>query len=926
MASRKDVFKLESVTAPVLGTDADGRLFYEGERVGFTRFDRSYIAMAAKAFTEGRDVALVYPSPPTHMQIPILLAVGFQVRSEPPVLFVSNRSGVRERYFNVGIGDKFAPVDIIEPEPLGDFTAPMVKTGDGQSASYITHHQPKEWDPENLDTAAIVHTSFGKKIATTLSEEFEISGFVLDFTTGLLDDQNVREAYEYHATERDIPRIMLFDSPQHPYLQELEKQNENGDADVLVWGWSGSTIEDSPADLLETVADVEVYSTDSVSPDGGSLPSPFVDSINSLENLREGVERSVVEIPHRDLEKIATKTYGRIGDFAQFPRGTPDAYSAASRGVVTNAYFLYMYFDTLLLSVEFHDSLSALDDANTWGTSDTLRGKVDQLRNQAPILDDDVPGSGPILEDVCDLFEKMIEVLIVHNIKADALVEELRTLRDENKVITVFTATRNQESLLRSFVAEKTEFGRGDELTETIHFQSLYNPHTVPEADVAIFPGVPTKSHYPTVQNGAAPEQRYLTYSWEVERLQKRLNNVVKTAEERIGPGVQNHSAEQLGLSGERLSEYVGTQEVREPTGGWDRTNDNDEDGASQSEGGSVLTRKSDLSSLSESERIGRSHTRISDDPEFELDELLPNQPTELDEGAIEAEQDYDDGIEREGIHEGRTVSDRSVEESTGGTVRALTVEFTDGSYILEEPHGLVWVLDSESGSTIQRERRAAQSLKRGDQILLIDEDSRRDVFEHVVEKIHSECRGPFQQYLMMLDLWNTGLDQVVDFFREMEEAMNQDPNTMNIDLSLRNIAELIAEDLTEYSEEHEIPAADREPFSVLQWLERRTIGPSSPTPIRALGELYDVEVLESHSQEIDAGLKEIRTLHQQVGHKLEKIIFSTQTADADEWILEECGLRVGDIQSATVVERVDSVETELREVQRSEVGKLKKN
>jgi hypothetical protein len=54
-----DVFDVSADVAPILETDADGRLFYEGNRAGFSRFDRSYIAVAAKAFATGRDIALV---------------------------------------------------------------------------------------------------------------------------------------------------------------------------------------------------------------------------------------------------------------------------------------------------------------------------------------------------------------------------------------------------------------------------------------------------------------------------------------------------------------------------------------------------------------------------------------------------------------------------------------------------------------------------------------------------------------------------------------------------------------------------------------------------------------------------------------------------------------------------------------------------
>ena len=392
-----DVFDVSADVAPVLETDADGRLYYDGDRTGFSRFDRSYIAVAAKAFATGRDIALVYPSPPSHVQIPILLAVGFQSRSTEPALFVSNRTGIREQYFNLGLGPKFAPKDSIEPNSLADITAPMVRTGDGNSLSYITHHKPQRWDPENPDTAAIVHTTYGKKITRTLSEDLDLSGFVLDFTTGLLDDKATQEAYRELAEDREIPRVMIFDSPNHSYLQTLEERSEEGD-EILFWGWTPTSLESAPRELLKPIADTPAKTTE-ISNDSGAVQSPFTDSVRSLENMRSGIDRSIVNISHGELEQAATQAYERLGAASQFPTQTSDSYSATSRRVITNGYFLYMYLDTLPISVEFHDSLTSLEDSKSWGTGATLRSKVDRLREQASQLDQDVPGSGGILEE-----------------------------------------------------------------------------------------------------------------------------------------------------------------------------------------------------------------------------------------------------------------------------------------------------------------------------------------------------------------------------------------------------------------------------------------------------------------------------------------------------------------------------------------------
>lgn len=566
--ARSDVFEVPDNIAPILATDADGRLYYRGRHSGFTCFDRSYIAAAASAFAAGHDIALVYPSPPTHVQVPILLAVGFQTRGRsPPALFVSNRPGVREQYFNLAIGPVVQPGSGINPTPLGHFTAPMAKTRDGSQLSPITGHKPNHWDSDDPSCVSLIHTAFGKKIANTLSDDLPLSGFVLDFTTKLLDNYSTQEMYRFLAEERDIPRIMIFDSPNHKYLNRLESQNEDRDDDesVVFWGWSPSSLKNAPTELLKPAADIAPSRDGDLANDGGSIPSPFTDTQASLENLRNGITRSIVRVPYGDLKPLAKEAYRRIGETARFPQGLNDDYSAESSDVLSDAYFLYMYLDTLPTSVEFHDSLSALDDTYSWGASNTLQGKIDRLRSRSQTLERDVPGSGPMLEDACDTLEEMVDRLVIHNPKADTIAEEIRNARNENKQITVLTATRKQESLLRSFVAEKTEFSESGTLADDVAFHSLYNPHTIPDADVLLFPGVPTRSHYPAVQSGVAPDHLYLTYPWEINRLKRRLVNVSEIAEWRVGPAVQRHTADKLRLGTEGLGKYVELEDARRP-------------------------------------------------------------------------------------------------------------------------------------------------------------------------------------------------------------------------------------------------------------------------------------------------------------------------------------------------------------------------
>jgi len=221
--------------------------------------------------------------------------------------------------------------------------------------------------------------------------------------------------------------------------------------------------------------------------------------------------------------------------------------------------------------------------------------------------------------------------------------------------------------------------------------------------------------------------------------------------------------------------------------------------------------------------------------------------------------------------------------------------------------------------------RRSAASLSPGDQVILIEDDSRRDVFEHVVEKIHTECRGQFRENLVMLDIWNSALDQMVDYWSEMQEQLNQDPTQPDVEMGRREMAEIITEELQVYADEFNAPEVLREPQTIHNYLTRETIGPSNQETIQALGAVHEIESLQNHHVEIHRGLEAIRRLHMQVGRKLEQIIFSSRSEDSDEWILEEAGLRVGDVQDATVVEQVVAVSENTVTVPESEIGRLRR-
>ena len=904
-----DVLGVRSGVAPVLPTDADGLLRFEGEVAAFNRLDRSYIAAAATAFSKGRDIALIYPSPPTYVQLPVLLAVGYQSREGPPALFVSNRSGIREQYFNLGIGDKFAPPSI-EPTPLGDMTAPMVKTGDGQSVSYITNHQPPDWegDPEQ---AALVHTNFGKKLAHQC--ELGISGLVLDFTTGLLDDYSTQRGWEQIAKEKNIPRVMIFDSPSHDYLESLEKENErrrqNDEPEILFWGWSHTELQHAPERLLEPVADHEPAATDGGSPSrsGSASINPFSESVGPLGNIAAGIDRQLIEIPHGELETVAKAAWTRLGETGQVLQEEENV-SSFAHDSLASAYFIYSYLDGLLTSVDYHDSLMRLDE-DGWGTGKTIQHKINAISSRTDQLDDEIIGVGEQLQDACDELERMTEALRGDNLKADMLVEQLRDAVDTGQTMTVLAPTRKQESIVRSFITERTEFS-GDVLSGSgIKFHNLYSPHTVPESDILLFPGVPTGSHYPTLLAGAAPEHRFLVYDWTVDRLRRRLSDVLATAEWRAGGGPQHHLADELGLSRDRLANYTITTKSRGP-GPVDY--ETRRELASEALDDVEVERTSGRQSAGD--RIGFSESLAPEDLSIDIDDLS----SETDDFWAE-EQEFDRSNEQETINEGRGTADASSNEH--GEVEALRVEFSDESYLFEQPSGLFWKLD-HSGSQLTRTRVSAQALEAGDEVIVIKDDSRRDIFEHIVEKIHSECRGPFQDYLSMLDLWTTGIDQIINQLRPGEKQRKELGIPDDREVPLRRLADWIETDLEVWATENEGDPT-RTKIQIQKWLNKETIGPSDPLVIRALGDIYDIESLRSHSQQIFRGLEEIRHLHVRVGHNLSKILLGAQASNADDWLLEECGLRVGDVQDATAVKTVSSKSEDTQAVNTRRIGYL---
>lgn len=891
-----DILEIMDSAAPILVTDEMGRLHYGTKRVALTRLDRSYVAAAGMAHKRERDMALIYPSPPTYLQLPVLLAVGHQSYSAPPTLFVSNRSGagIREQYFDVGIGDSIpnAPINSI-----ADFTAPLVKTGDGQNISYITHHKPQNWEGDHQGVS-IVHTTLGKKVASNFPsrESLPLSGIVLDLTTKLLRDFSVIEQYQRHAEERGIPLLYIFDTPCHRHLERLEEQNAERapHEQTLFWGFSPSMISEAGYTLLDTQTQKSPFDPQSVTSDTRDQSSPFEVSIPVLRNIMSGIDRSVTELTYSDLQPAATDAYNKIQKVASYVRHQHSSFPRSVSQVMRDLHFTHSYLSTLPTSVEFHDDIMAFESG--WGTGSALDQMIDNLRGNYQSLESDVTGAGNMLEDACDALSKMRTQLVERNPKVDEIVEELKSAIKSQESLVVLTTTTRQTSLLRSFVSEQAGI-RGSELDEAgIEFHSLYKTHTIPMGDRLLFPGVPSKSHHPAVMSGAASEQTYIAYEWETGRLRYWLEHLQDLANHRCGPGSLLHTAEQLEVEQNNLGDYINLPEQDhepipfDPNQEGTLTAESEEDEEDEE---FSTTRKRGVGG-NQAKSVGVSDSAIKDNTELDPESFSPDP-----ESLWNAVESFDDGSEQESVNEGR----ERVTSSEDGSVEAVKILLSGDSYIYERADGLLWVFDEQQSGKQRRRRKAASALEVDDMVLITEQETRRDIFEHIVEKIRSEV-PEFKQYSKMLQYWRTNLERIV----------------AEKNLSYSDIATA----LQTYADENDTPEASRTYHAVRAWVTKEAIGPDDYEVIRALGEIYDVEIFKEMAKEIEASLEEIRALHRSAGRNLDKILFSAGSADdSDTWLFEEFNIRVGDVQDAIEYRRVQGISDGKFEVSKRNLGRL---
>jgi hypothetical protein len=396
------------------------------------------------------------------------------------------------------------------------------------------------------------------------------------------------------------------------------------------------------------------------------------------------------------------------------------------------------------------------------------------------------------------------------------------------------------------------------------------------------------------VLSGGASTQTYLTYEWEVDRLEYWLDELQAIAEYRCGPGMMKHTAEQLDVDYSGLADLISlpdTGHAPVPRSSDEQQSRDGEEGVE--EDGIAKTTK---------RRVGSdtaTSVGASDSAAEEANTIDPDSFTPDGDAFEEAGEHFDDVSEQETVNAGR----EDTGGSSRGSVEAVRIELSGGVHIFEKPDGRVWVYDEQQTGKRRRTRKAARALEQGDTVLITEQESRRDLFEHIVEKIRSEV-PEFKRYSKMLEFWRSNLERTVN---------EEDLNPRQIEYALQ-----------EYADEHDEPEVTRTYHAVRDWITGDGIGPSDARVIKALGEIYDIDIYKEMASEIEASLDEIRNLHRQVGRQLEKIVFDAGSGESsDEWLFEELNIRVGDIQDAVEYRSVESVSEDTMEVDSYDLGRL---
>jgi hypothetical protein len=254
---------------------------------------------------------------------------------------------------------------------------------------------------------------------------------------------------------------------------------------------------------------------------------------------------------------------------------------------------------------------------------------------------------------------------------------------------------------------------------------------------------------------------------------------------------------------------------------------------------------------------------------------------------------------DREAFEEGQPPTDDDwVEE-------ALRVVIEDGSQILLPLEDYVNVI-ARTSDGVNIVRRYSRSLRVGDEILLVNGEHRRSLYDLLVSRVHSHAT--ISPWINLVDRWHQDLRRA---FLSSKRRAGMTFESLLTDLQHQG-------------------SSITTPASVRGWIVGATLAPSDPQDIRRLGETLDIEIAKSYSREIGAAAGKLAGLHRSLSNRLNRWLASGDAGFAalsgEHTVVDaELGLTIEDFRHSLVRGRVMSVAQIRGPFLRSHIGYLRR-
>lgn len=235
----------------------------------------------------------------------------------------------------------------------------------------------------------------------------------------------------------------------------------------------------------------------------------------------------------------------------------------------------------------------------------------------------------------------------------------------------------------------------------------------------------------------------------------------------------------------------------------------------------------------------------------------------------------------------------------------ALEVVFDDGSQILLPLDDCVSAITRTSGG-VKIEPRYSRSLRVGDEIMLLDGQHRRSVYDLLVSRVHSH--STISPWLNLIDRWHQ------DLRRAFIEAKRRRGETFEGVLTL-----LQAQGST-------ITTA----ASVRGWILGFTLAPSDWRDIRRLGDILNIAIAKQFPREIGNAAGKLAGLHRSLSNRLNRWLESEDAGAAvvggtEAAVDADLGLTIDDFKHSLVRGRIDSIAQVHGPFLRSHIGQLRR-